>query len=87
MQSIPLIRSFCLRPQELWCQSADTNEWWLRTQSFARSSAVMSMVGYVIGLGDRHLDNILLDMRSGELLHIDYNVCFEKGLRLKERRA
>eukprot|EP00966_Prymnesium_polylepis_P320764 7377137-Prymnesium_polylepis.1 len=48
----------------------------------------MSMVGYVIGLFDRHLDNmfILLDLRSGELLHIDYseyNVCFEKGLRLK----
>ena len=41
------------------------------------------MVGYVIGLGDRHLDNILLDFRSGELLHIDYNVCFEKGLRLR----
>jgi phosphatidylinositol kinase/protein kinase (PI-3 family) len=40
-------------------------------------------VGYVIGLGDRHLDNILLDFRSGELLHIDYNVCFEKGLRLR----
>ncbi|KAL1529840.1 hypothetical protein AB1Y20_000771 [Prymnesium parvum] len=73
-----------LLAQEFWCQSADTNEWWLKTQSFARSSAVMSIVGYVIGLGDRHLDNILLDMRSGELLHIDYNVCFEKGLRLKE---
>lgn len=41
------------------------------------------MLGYVIGLGDRHLDNILLDLRSGELLHIDYNVAFEKGLRLK----
>ena len=26
---------------------------------------------------------MLLDFRSGELLHIDYNVCFEKGLRLK----
>ena len=29
------------------------------------------------------MDNILLDLTSGELLHIDYNVCFEKGLRLK----
>jgi hypothetical protein len=43
----------------------------------------MSMVGYVIGLGDRHLDNILLDLTTGEVLHIDYNICFEKGLRLK----
>ena len=47
---------------------------WLKTQAFARSAGVTSMVGYVIGLGDRHLDNILLDFRSGELLHIDYTL-------------
>lgn len=39
----------------------------------------MSMVGYIIGLGDRHLDNVLIDMTTGEVVHIDYNVCFEKG--------
>lgn len=37
------------------------------------------MVGYIIGLGDRHLDNVLIDMTTGEVVHIDYNVCFEKG--------
>lgn len=31
----------------------------------------------------RHLDNILLDTSSCELVHIDFNVCFEKGLRLR----
>lgn len=41
----------------------------------------MSMVGYIIGLGDRHLDNVLIDMTTGEVVHIDYNVCFEKGMR------
>ena len=64
---------------ELWLQSADSHEWWLKTQAFARSAGVMSMLGYAVGLGDRHLDNILLDLSSGELLHIDYNVCFEKA--------
>lgn len=39
----------------------------------------MSMVGYIIGLGDRHLDNVLINMTTGEVVHIDYNVCFEKG--------
>lgn len=48
-------------------------------QLYARSTAVMSMVGYIIGLGDRHLDNVLIDMTTGEVVHIDYNVCFEKG--------
>ncbi len=50
---------------------------------YTASMAAMSMVGYVIGLGDRHLDNILLDMRRGDLLHIDLNVCFERGRALK----
>lgn len=37
--------------------------------------------------GDRHLDNILIDMVTGEIIHIDYNVCFERGrsLRVPER--
>ncbi|KAG9477052.1 hypothetical protein GDO78_002442 [Eleutherodactylus coqui] len=52
-------------------------------KSYARSTAVMSMVGYIIGLGDRHLDNVLIDMTSGEVVHIDYNVCFEKGKSLR----
>ena len=38
---------------------------------------------YIFGLGDRHLDNILLDVATGEVVHIDYNVCFEKGARLR----
>ncbi|KAH9313316.1 hypothetical protein KI387_028351, partial [Taxus chinensis] len=43
----------------------------------------MSMVGHILGLGDRHLDNILMDFSTGDVVHIDYNVCFDKGLRLK----
>ena len=42
-----------------------------------------SVLGYLIGLGDRHLDNVLLDLRSAELVHIDYSVCFDKGARLR----
>ncbi|KAG0443952.1 hypothetical protein HPB47_014349, partial [Ixodes persulcatus] len=69
--------------RELWCASASAAHWWQTTCSFNRSTAVMSIVGYVIGLGDRHLDNVLLDLRSGEVVHIDYNVCFEKGKNLR----
>lgn len=39
----------------------------------------MSMIGYILGLGDRHLDNLLIDKVSGEVVHIDYDICFEKG--------
>ena len=72
-----------LLERELWCASADSAEWWAKSRTYSRSLAVTSMIGYVLGLGDRHLDNMLIDMRSGELLHIDYNVCFDKGARLR----
>jgi PI-3-kinase-related kinase SMG-1 len=72
-----------LLEKELWCASESTGEWWKKVQAYSRSAAVMSMVGYIIGLGDRHLDNILIDYKTGEVVHIDYNVCFEKGLKLR----
>eukprot|EP01052_Picozoa_sp_SAG31_P046158 SAG31_NODE_8713_length_1400_cov_2.438125_2_plen_104_part_01 len=72
-----------LLANEFWCSSASQAQWWAKTQTYARSVAVMSVVGYVLGIGDRHLDNILVDLSSGEVVHIDYNVCFEKGLRLR----
>lgn len=50
---------------------------------YSGSVAAMSMVGHILGLGDRHLDNILVDFSSGEIVHIDYNICFDKGQRLK----
>jgi serine/threonine-protein kinase ATR len=37
------------------------------------------MVGYVVGLGDRHSENILLDERTGEVLHVDLNCIFQQG--------
>lgn len=52
-------------------------------KNYSLSVAVMSVIGYIIGLGDRHLDNVLVDVATGEILHIDYNVCFEKGKTLR----
>lgn len=43
----------------------------------------MSIVGYLVGLGDRHLENLLMDVFTGEIVHIDYNVCFDKGKKLR----
>ncbi|KAH9269440.1 hypothetical protein BASA83_008523 [Batrachochytrium salamandrivorans] len=68
---------------ELWSSSNSSLTWWKKTKTFSRSAAVMSIVGYVIGLGDRHLDNILIDVEHGEVAHIDFNVCFEKGRNLR----
>ena len=40
----------------------------------------MSMVGYLLGLGDRHPSNLMLDRYSGKLLHIDFGDCFEASM-------
>ena len=37
------------------------------------------MLGHVLGLGDRHGHNILLDSKTGEVVHIDLGVAFEMG--------
>ncbi|KAI8575271.1 hypothetical protein K450DRAFT_262519 [Umbelopsis ramanniana AG] len=72
-----------LLSKEVWCNSTTAQDWWRRACSLGRSMAVMSVIGYIIGLGDRHLDNTMVDFGSGEVVHIDFNVCFEKGKRLR----
>lgn len=46
--------------------------------AYCRSTAVMSMVGYILGLGDRHGENILFDSLTGECVHVDFNCLFNK---------
>ncbi|OMO75230.1 hypothetical protein CCACVL1_16263 [Corchorus capsularis] len=69
--------------QELWCASDGFKAFSSKLKRYSGSVAAMSMVGHIMGLGDRHLDNILMDFSSGDVVHIDYNVCFDKGQRLK----
>ncbi|OZJ04327.1 hypothetical protein BZG36_02378 [Bifiguratus adelaidae] len=68
---------------EIWASSVNAKDRFRKIQAYTQSVAVMSILGYIVGLGDRHLDNILLDAQQGEIIHIDYNVCFEKGASLR----
>lgn len=53
---------------------------WLSSRSaYISTIAAMSMVGHVVGLGDRHGENILFDELTGECMHVDLNCLFEKG--------
>ncbi|OAE24558.1 hypothetical protein AXG93_2415s1380 [Marchantia polymorpha subsp. ruderalis] len=51
----------------------------LRSQ-FAKSLSVISICGYVAGVGDRHLANTLVDMRTGALVPIDFGYSFGTGV-------
>nr|XP_045624832.1 serine-protein kinase ATM-like isoform X1 [Procambarus clarkii]XP_045624833.1 serine-protein kinase ATM-like isoform X1 [Procambarus clarkii] len=55
------------------------HEWYKRRLAYTKSVATSSMVGYILGLGDRHVENILLDKSTAELVHIDLGIAFELG--------
>lgn len=38
----------------------------------------MSMVGYILGLGDRHGENILFDSKCGDCVHVDFSCLFNR---------
>jgi FKBP12-rapamycin complex-associated protein len=66
--------------QVLWLKSRSSEIWLDRRTNYTRSLAVMSMVGYLLGLGDRHPSNLMLDRQSGKILHIDFGDCFEASM-------
>lgn len=61
----------------------DPQAWFMARLAYTRTTAVMSMVGYLLGLGDRHGENILFDATNGDTIHVDLNCLFERGKVLK----
>ncbi|KAL4065878.1 hypothetical protein V8B97DRAFT_1932474 [Scleroderma yunnanense] len=57
--------------------------WFAMRLHYTRSVATTSIVGHVLGIGDRHGSNILLDNGNGEVVHIDFGIAFEQGKRLR----
>ncbi|KAJ7759255.1 phosphatidylinositol 3-kinase [Mycena metata] len=57
--------------------SNNSEHWLERRATYTRSLAVTSMVGHILGLGDRHPSNLLLERTTGKVIHIDFGDCFE----------
>ncbi|KAJ8069456.1 hypothetical protein OCU04_003110 [Sclerotinia nivalis] len=60
-------------------QFPEPSAWFAARLRYTRSCAVMSMVGTILGLGDRHTENILFEEGNGGTFHVDFNCLFEKG--------
>lgn len=65
----------------LWLKSPNAEVWLDHRTNYTRSLAVMSMVGYILGLGDRHPCNLMLARNSGKIIHIDFGDCFEVAMK------
>ncbi|CAK8988792.1 unnamed protein product, partial [Durusdinium trenchii] len=61
----------------------DPSVWFAKRVLFSQSQALWCMLGYLVGLGDRHLENILIDTESGRLVHVDFDCLFNKGMLLE----
>ncbi|XAR72671.1 Non-specific serine/threonine protein kinase [Bertholletia excelsa] len=58
---------------------------WFRARvAYAHTAGVWSMVGHIVGLGDRHGENILFDSTTGDCVHVDFSCLFDKGLQLEK---
>ncbi|XP_022833925.1 serine-protein kinase ATM [Spodoptera litura] len=64
-------------------QYLDPVTWYERRLAYTKSVATSSMVGYILGLGDRHVYNILIDRRTAEVVHIDLGIAFDQGKTLR----
>ena len=56
--------------REMWFACSSSEEWWRTNRNYINSLAVTSVLGYLIGLGDRHPDNILIDFDTGDVSYV-----------------
>lgn len=60
-------------------QFPEAGKWFASRKLFAKSSAVMSMIGYIFGLGDRHTKNLMIHESTGKCVHVDFDMIFNRG--------
>ena len=58
-------------------RSQNSEIWLSKRTNYTRSVAITSMAGYILGLGDRHPNNLMIDRVSGKVVHIDFGDCWE----------
>jgi phosphatidylinositol kinase/protein kinase (PI-3 family) len=57
----------------------DPATWYQNRSKYMKSVATSSMGGYMLGVGDRHSQNLLFDEKTGEIIHIDLGIAFDQG--------
>ncbi|KAL0246534.1 hypothetical protein GEMRC1_007746 [Eukaryota sp. GEM-RC1] len=74
---LPVFRYFFLE------NYVTATEWYNKRKIYTQSVAVTSIVSYLVGIGDRHAENILIDTKSANVIHIDLEYLFDSSKNLK----
>ncbi|EGG08276.1 uncharacterized protein MELLADRAFT_85060 [Melampsora larici-populina 98AG31] len=75
----------CIRPaMRFWFMESQTchQKWYKMRLNYMRTTTTASIVGHILGLGDRHLSNILLDKETGNMIQIDLGIALDAGRHL-----
>ena len=67
----------------IWIKAPSPQIWMIRSDRYSISCSLMSIVGYIIGLGDRHPSNIMIQRDTGRVVHIDFGEIFESAVKRK----
>eukprot|EP00796_Vickermania_ingenoplastis_P013281 gene13281-9122_t len=60
-------------------QFTTNDDWYGARLLYTESAALWSVAGHIVGLGDRHGENILVSQRSGEVMHVDFAEMFDSA--------
>lgn len=61
----------------------DPYQFYTVRESYIKTYAIMNVVGWFMGLGDRHTENIHFDKGTGDTVHVDLNCIFDKAKTLE----
>ncbi|EAA13641.5 AGAP003967-PA [Anopheles gambiae str. PEST] len=65
----------------LYDMAATPEAYYRLRMNFAKSLATMNVTCWVLGIGDRHLSNIVLERATGMLVGVDFGIAFGAGTR------
>ncbi|XP_031631692.1 DNA-dependent protein kinase catalytic subunit-like [Contarinia nasturtii] len=60
----------------IYNMSASPECFYALRNNFTKSIAAMNVAHWILGIGDRHLDNFVIDMSNAQLIAIDFDMAF-----------